>query len=592
MAGAEANPVTGNVLIHFRGAEVDEGALVAALARFDLDGVAGAGVDVDERPAAARRRVTLREGPRSRRVRIAVRGLDRDSDLGRRVVERLERRPEVSRVMASPVTGRVLLELAERKVDLEPILAEITGLELPALPDEDLPRHPLDPAPLIQSSARLIGSSLGLGLLAMRHLVRADGPPVGGSVPAAVAGAAGVVEGMVPLERRIESALGRDATQLLLGAVGIASLTFSGNFLGLVVAGSGALGLVSEVRRRRSAWRAYENRLGRERVHAGETLRLDPGDTVPLRADVLRGVGRAVGPDGAMLPVAPGRALPAGARVYGQPLTVRLGREPPVASSGRRQPAALSGYERYLEAIVPASLAYGALLGVVRRSVRWAFTGLLLVNPRAALIGVDQADNRAAAYVLRSGVTVVGTRRGRPVRRPDALVLGCPRTLTDGLEVGEVIALMGDDDRRRILEIAGAVAGAAGSPWGPAFAAHGRLEARGGSFDGAVASAEIGGERWTLRNADDGAQPDADRLVRAGEEPLLLVRDNEGAPAGVVSVRPRLAAGIGDLRDTCRRRSVELVVVDEDASSAGRAIARRADVPRTETKLVAAIDER
>jgi len=588
---AEANPLTGNILIRYDAAELDEPGLVAALAGIDPEqpGQPNAEPARTSQPAPP---ASFREARGSRRLRIAVRGLDRDAGLARRVVERLERRPDVARAVASPLTGRVLVELGDLEVDLEGLLAELTGLELPELPGEDVPHHPLDPAPLIQSTARVIGSALGLGLFALRRVVAAEGAPVSAAGPAAVAGAVGIVEGLPPLQRPVEGVLGRDRAQLLFGALTIASLTVSGGALGLAVAGAGALGLMTEVRARRAAWRAYEERLGRQaRAHPGVVLRLDPGDRVPLPGEALEGFGRAVGPDGITLPVAPGRRLPAGARIYGAGVTVRLGREPPFAVTGRRHAAAPSPDARYLQLIVPASLAFGVLLGVLRRSASWGFTGLLLVNPRAALIGSEHADNRASARVLRSGVTVVGTRR-RPLRRPDAVLLGCPRVLTDGLEVASVAPLDDDGDRGRLLELAAAIAGAAGSPWGPAFHAAGRVEGVDGTFDGSVASAEIDGARWTLRVADDSGPPAAAEIRRQGGEPLLLARQGGGPPAAVVAIRPRLAVAIRDLRATCARRATHLAVVAKTPSPAAAAVARRAGVPLlTGAPLHARVDE-
>jgi hypothetical protein len=52
------------------------------------------------------------------RARIAVRGMDRDPELARRVVERLESRPSV-KASASQLTGRVRVEFDENRVQLE-----------------------------------------------------------------------------------------------------------------------------------------------------------------------------------------------------------------------------------------------------------------------------------------------------------------------------------------------------------------------------------------------------------------------------------------------------------------------------------------
>src|SRR5204862_549649 len=105
-----------------------------------------------------------------RRARIAVRGMDRNPDLARRVVERLEIRLSV-KVSASQLTGRVLVEFDERKVGLEEVLSMLTGMELPELPGEDRPTHPLDWERLFEAATAALGAFLGLGLHAARLLL-------------------------------------------------------------------------------------------------------------------------------------------------------------------------------------------------------------------------------------------------------------------------------------------------------------------------------------------------------------------------------------------------------------------------------------
>jgi hypothetical protein len=98
--------VTGNVLIEYEQRTTGVPALLNALHRLELDGDEAP----DERPAPP---VVREKGGPQRRARIAVRGLDRDPELARRVVERLESRPGV-RARSNPLTGRVLVEYDER----------------------------------------------------------------------------------------------------------------------------------------------------------------------------------------------------------------------------------------------------------------------------------------------------------------------------------------------------------------------------------------------------------------------------------------------------------------------------------------------
>jgi hypothetical protein len=62
---------------------------------------------------------------------VAVRGLDRDPELARRLVDRLSRRPEVRRVSPSPLTGRVLIELAERATTIQELLTRSPSSSFP-----------------------------------------------------------------------------------------------------------------------------------------------------------------------------------------------------------------------------------------------------------------------------------------------------------------------------------------------------------------------------------------------------------------------------------------------------------------------------
>src|SRR5438128_656531 len=111
------------------------------------------------------------------RIRVHLHGW---SAQAKRVVEHLERRPGV-RASVSRLTSRVLVEFEEHEEDLEDIISEITGLELPELPGEDHPAHPLDPGPLIQSATRTIGAALGLALHAGRQLLGSEEPLPGES---------------------------------------------------------------------------------------------------------------------------------------------------------------------------------------------------------------------------------------------------------------------------------------------------------------------------------------------------------------------------------------------------------------------------
>ncbi|MBA2277119.1 MAG: haloacid dehalogenase, partial [Chloroflexia bacterium] len=403
----------------------------------------------------------------TRRVRIAVRGLDRDPDLARRVVEHLERRPGVQRATASALTGRVLVEIADDAMAFADVVADVADLELPALPGEDRPTHPLEPGPLVRSATRTVGAALGIGLLAGRRLVGAQGPPVGGTRPAAVAGMIGILQGFPSVRSGLRGLLGPDVADLAFTAASIVSLTLAGSPLGLALTGLEAFRLFTEARARRETWRGYEER----REHTGSpqpgtvTL-LEAGERTPLAARVVEGTGTAAGPDGLPVPVTPGVVVTAGMPLHGGPFLLELQSGPPFMPKPRSGLVADSVYDRYVRAVGPLSLAYAAATALITRSLARTFAALLLVNPRTAVLGAEAANAGASARVLRSGVTVVGTRPERHVRLPNVLLLDAPRVLTDGLELAAVLPLTESADAAEIRARAAAVAAAAGSPWG------------------------------------------------------------------------------------------------------------------------------
>src|SRR5919112_760670 len=127
---AQASSLTRNVLVRFDPEATDEEDVLAAVRTLGPN-VAEEVEEEPEAPPVQRER----RGPQGR-ARIVVRGMERDPDLARRVVERLESWPTV-RASASHVTSRVLVEFDEHRVRLEDLLAEVSGLELPELPGED-----------------------------------------------------------------------------------------------------------------------------------------------------------------------------------------------------------------------------------------------------------------------------------------------------------------------------------------------------------------------------------------------------------------------------------------------------------------------
>ena len=251
-----------------------------------------------------------REG-QMRRARIAVRGLDRDPETARRVVEHLERLPGV-KARASILTGRVLVEWTSHQLDIEDLISEVANVELPDVPGEDRPTHPLDPAPLQQSATRLTASALGLSLLAVQRF--SGSPPLaGGPVLSYAGGAIHVVQAFPPLRNGLRSLVGRDAATLLLGLPDILISALTGSPFSLALAAATSLRLLTEVVARRAAWRRYEERLNDSAsAQPGAAIRLESGERTPLAAIVVEGQGTASGQNGLPLPSRPARKSPPG----------------------------------------------------------------------------------------------------------------------------------------------------------------------------------------------------------------------------------------------------------------------------------------
>jgi cation-transporting P-type ATPase I len=106
VSDARLSPLTRRVLVRFDPEATDDESILAAVQELEPD----EGEEVGEEPEAPPTQQE-RRGPAGR-ARIAVRGLDRDPDLARRVVEQLQSWPSV-KASASQLTGRVLVEFDE-----------------------------------------------------------------------------------------------------------------------------------------------------------------------------------------------------------------------------------------------------------------------------------------------------------------------------------------------------------------------------------------------------------------------------------------------------------------------------------------------
>ncbi len=577
----QANPITGTILMVFDPASLSEQTMLHAVQELDLK-------QINDQPSEPALPPVVREKQgKTVRARIAVRGLDRDPQLAKRVVEHLRKWPGVH-ALANPLTGRVLVEFAEHEAELDELIAEVAGLEFPELPGEDRPAYPFDARPLVQSATRTLGAALGLSFLAIRRLIGSEEVLPGARTAAYASGAIGLLQGFPPVRNGLRQMLGRPVADLLFALPGIALLTLSSSPLGLAVAGAEALRLLTEVQARRAAWRHYETRVAQApSAQADAVIRLEGGEQVPLAANVHEGTGTATGLDGMLLPVYPGAIVPPGARLYGGPFVLQLKSEASFEGftpQPRSVPVTPTFYDWYQRIQAPISLAYAGLTGLLTRSFSQAFIALLLVNPRTAAIGLESADLHANARVLRAGVTIVGTRPRRSIRLPKLVLLDSARLLTEKLEVTHALPLSDAIDAAEALAHAAGIANAAGSPWGRIFHSIHAVAATSGSFDGTVASAFVDSICYTLGPLDDwGAVPEASSLRQRGNVVLALRRVEEGRPLALLALRPHLAPEVQTLVTICQRSGVELALLSQGDELAVRALAHRAQIALLES---------
>ncbi len=577
----QANPLTSNVLIHFDKNCITEAQIIQSVRHTEVNAVDETVFPPLEEELVHPPVLKERAGKKVR-ARIAVRGLDRDPRIASTVLGRLKAYEGVH-ASANLLTGRVLVEFREHEVDLDDLIAEIENVEMPELPGEDRPSHPLDPGPLIQGATRLIGASLGLGLLATRRLIGTQTPLLGAGIAVQVASTLGILQGIPPFRYGLRKLLGRTAADLVVNIPTIITLTLSGSPLGLALASSESLRLVTEVYARRAAWRRHEERVeSSPSAQPDAILHLERSERPPRPALVLEGTGTAIGRDGMPSMVKQGVVVSPGAPLYGGPFVVQLQKERGfTAFTPEHRPAATQPtlYERYLKVISPLSLLYAVATGILTRSFSQAMASLLLINPRTAAIGLDVADLGTSARVLRAGVTVVGTRKNRPIRQPHAIFLDGARLLSEKLEVFSVLPLSQDCDATEILARAAGIAAAAGSPWGNIFHSTGVVTASEGSFDGKTAFACVEKVRYTLGPVENWHQlPEAARLRQRGSYVLALCTEREELPMGLLAIRPGLATGVTELVQYCQQQGIELGVLTYGDQIAVQALARRARV--------------
>lgn len=229
----QANAVTGNILIQYDPLITDEGNLVTIAGTLAHD----VGDEATSTPAEAETplppAIRTQHG-QTVRARIAVCGIDRDPHLAKRVIEALESHAGVH-ASTNLLTGRVLVEFTEHEVALEDLIAEVAGLELPPLPGETLPSHPLDPGPLTQGIVRTVGATLGLGVIITRRLLQTQEPLPGATVASNIASAITIIRGIPAISYGLHKLLGSTVSNLLISIPSLIMLTIAERQTGLIV---------------------------------------------------------------------------------------------------------------------------------------------------------------------------------------------------------------------------------------------------------------------------------------------------------------------------------------------------------------------
>ena len=221
--GVQANAVTRNILIQFDPIVTSEQNLLTIADTLAREASSAPESERAEKNTSLPPAVSERHG-KTIRARITVRGLDRNPNLAKQVIEALERHTGVH-ASASLLTSRVLVEFTEHEAELEDLVAEIDGLELPELPEETRPADLLDPGPLVQSTIRFAGSTLGLAVIVTRRLLQKQEPLPGAATASNIAGAISIIQGIPALRYGLRKLFGNTVASLLVRTHNIIVLT-------------------------------------------------------------------------------------------------------------------------------------------------------------------------------------------------------------------------------------------------------------------------------------------------------------------------------------------------------------------------------
>lgn len=569
--GVEVNTVSCRMLVYFDASTHDHAYILTAVERASVHlAQALHGTPRPKLPVRVERKGTRR------RIRIPVHGLEQPGAASR--AEECLRRLPLSDVRASGLTGRVLVEFAEGTVAIAEVLAELTTVGLAPVPEWQLPTDPFESGQAVESITRVIGGLLGVGILVARQLLGRPGPISSSRIFTTLAELITVLRGFPGVRTAARRVLPGHGADTVFSAAGILALTLSRSPLGLAVLLVEGMRLLTAVRARQASWRLYEERADTPPSPASSIV-LTVSERAPLPGRVREGAGTAWGPDATFIPVKPGALLPAGSRIVSGSCRLDLFVPSPPSDQGRLPAPRVGLYERYLLGVGPSAIAAAVITGVITRSWLRALEALALVNARTALIGVEAADLSASASAARLGLLTTNVA-GRPIRRPDVIVVANARMLSGLPELANVVPLQPDVTKEEALALAAAVSSATAYPWGPLFPRVPAPSGAAGRFDGKIASAEVNGLRVALTVLGDDDVPPTRYAAENGEIVLQLSHDPRGALA-VLIFRPTVSRSAQELVKKAAASQVSLIMCNPRASAQAMGVGARAGVPVT-----------
>lgn len=349
-----------------------------------------------------------------------------------------------------------------------------------------------------------------------------------------------------------------------------------------------------------------------EQVQVGDTLRIRPGEKVPVDGEVLEGNSSV---DESMLSGEPipvtkraGDRLIAGTVNANGALKMRadkVGNETVLAqiialvAQAQRSRAPLQRLaDRVSRVFVPAVVAAAVLAGVgwfligpeprLAYAVINAVAVLIIACPCALGLATPIAIMVASGRGAENGVLFRDAAAIEALAQVDTLVLDKTGTLTQGKpQLSDIVSIDGDDETT-LLHLAASLEAASEHPLARAIVE--RAGARGVSPDAVTGfeavtgmgvrgviekhAVAVGNPRFMatlgIPMPDD---PHVTALLSSAKTVMLLAID--GAVKGALAVQDPIKAGAAELLDALRRQGLRVVMLTGDATASAEAVARQ-----------------